>query len=78
MKIVQKASTEWLEYEEVGKGKEKESTSETNEASERVREAGREEEELMELQITINKSAEGHKLGIGIVAKQMGGKTRAE
>nr|XP_027124009.1 uncharacterized protein LOC113740668 [Coffea arabica] len=78
MKIVQKASTEWLEYEEVGKGKEKESTSETNEASERVREAGREEEELMELQITINKSAEGHKLGIGIVAKQIGGKTRAE
>ena len=62
MKIVQKANTEWMEYEEVGKEKEKESTVETDEASERVREAGREEEELMELQITTNKSVEGHKL----------------
>ena len=67
-----------MEYKEVGKGKDKESTSKIDEANERVGEVGREEEELMELQIITNKLVEGHKLGIGIVAKQMGGRTRVE
>ena len=65
-------------FEEVGKGKNEESTSETDEAIGSTREEGREEGELMELQIATKKAAVGHKLGIGIVAKQAGGRIRAK
>ena len=43
-----------------------------------MREHRREKGELMELQIATKKAAVGHKLGIGIVAKQFEGRIRAE
>lgn len=51
IRIVQKASTEWMEFEEAGKGKEVRSTSETEAANARLGEEGMEERELVELQI---------------------------
>ncbi|XP_027071712.1 uncharacterized protein [Coffea arabica] len=77
-KSVRKASTEWMEYEEAGIKKKEKSTPETDKARESSREEGRVEEGLMELQIATKKSAEGRKLGIGVVARQAGGRIRAE
>ncbi|XP_071906010.1 uncharacterized protein [Coffea arabica] len=72
IKVVQKASIEWMEFEEAGTGKETRSTSETDAADARQREEGMEVKDLVELHIATQKATEGHKMGIGVVAKLNG------
>ncbi|XP_027068582.1 uncharacterized protein [Coffea arabica] len=72
IKVVQKASNEWMEFEEAGTGKEARSTSEIDAADARQREEGMEVRDLMELHIATQKATEGHKMGIGVVAKLNG------
>ncbi|XP_027171847.1 putative late blight resistance protein homolog R1B-17 [Coffea eugenioides] len=72
LKVVQKASIEWMEFEEAGTGKEDRSTSETVAAHATQREEGMEVRDLVELHIATQKATEGHKMGIGVVAKLNG------
>lgn len=59
IRIVQKAGTEWLEYEDAGKGEESKSTLETSEADAKVRVEGSGEGEQVELQIATKRSKRG-------------------
>ncbi|XP_027083610.1 uncharacterized protein [Coffea arabica] len=58
IRVVQKGSTEWMEFEEAGTGKEARSTSETDAANASQGEEGMEGRDLMELQIATQKSVE--------------------